>query len=407
MTVLELRKEFPGLSNDVNGVPLVYFDNAATAQRPYVVTESILRAELFRNANIRRAVHTLADKATQSFEQSRDAAVTFLNAGSREEIVFTAGATSAINMVAYSFGEIFVGEGDEIIIGEGEHHSDFVPWQMLARRKGAKALYLPVGPDGTYEPEVLRSMLTDRTRIVCFCQASNVLGLVNPVREMTAVCHSRGVPVFVDGAQGAVHVKTDVRELDCDFYTFSAHKVYGPTGVGVLYGKKTWLDRMPPFLYGGEMVGTVSKEGTTFAPLPMKFEAGTQNFNSVASLSGALELAGRILADGELNAGMAEVKSYILDELLKINGLTLYGMPGKAEKLPIFSFCIEGVHHEDMALLLDKMGIAVRSGQMCAEPLMDHFGVKGMLRASLLPYNTLEEAERFIKGLGKAVKMLQ
>lgn len=402
---------FPILSGtQVNGKPLVYFDNAATAQRPKCVVEMMDEVNFRKNANIHRAVHALAGEATDAFEASRDAACKFLNAPAREEIIFTSGDTAAINLVAYSFGEAFIGRGDEIIVGEAEHHSNIVPWQLLAQRKGARIVWLPMGDDGLYDLSELDSLITSRTRIACFAHASNVLGILNPVKEMTAVCHAHNVPVLVDGAQGAVHTKVDVRDMGCDFYVFSAHKLYGPTGVGVLYGRKPLLDQMPPFMGGGEMIETVSLEGTTFAPLPMKFEAGTQNIANVAALAPALELAEKVFGDKELKEEFNATVLWLVRALTGIDGLTLYGAPGivPAEcKLPVFSFNIDGVHHEDLAVLLDRMGIAVRSGQMCAEPLMNRFGVTGMVRASLLPYNTIQEAQYFIESLNKAIKMLR
>lgn len=404
MTAEELRSYFPIL----DGRGIVYFDNAATAQRPLSVVEFMSKANLEHNANIHRAVHTLSAEATDAYEAARNAVVDFIGAASREEVVFTSGATAALNTVAYSFGEKFVGEGDEIIVGVAEHHSNLVPWQLLAERKQATVKYLGITPDGRYAPEELDALITPKTRIVCLTHASNVLGVVNPVKELVAVAHRHNVPILIDGSQGIVHKRVNVKDLGCDFYTFSAHKLYGPTGVGVLYGKKEWLEKMPPFLSGGEMVGTVTLQGTSFAPLPAKFEAGTQNFINAAAIKPALELAAKILDDRELNEELERVKEYIMTELGKVEGLRLYGKPGDgADKLPVFSFTIDGVHHEDLAILLDKMGVAVRSGQMCAEPLMTLCGTTGMLRASLLPYNTMAEAEKFITSLHRAVKMLK
>lgn len=410
MRINELREQFPALSLEIGGRPLVYFDNAATSQRPAAVADKVQQMSLYGNANIHRAVHTLSARATDAYEAARDRVVAFINAASRREVIFTAGATSALNLVAYSFSSAFIGEGDEIIVGIAEHHSNLVPWQMAALRHGAKVKYLPVTEAGRYDPAVLDGMITPSTRLVCLAHASNVLGVVNPVAELVGVCHSHGVPVLIDGAQGIVHSKVDVQALGCDFYVFSAHKVFGPTGVGVLYGRQSLLEQMPPFLCGGEMVGTVTVEGTTFAPLPAKFEAGTQNFNSVAALPEALDIADNILNDSELNEQMEAVKLYLYRQLKSIEGLHLYGDPGEeaiADKLPLFSFTIDGVHHEDMAILLDKMGVAVRSGQMCAEPLMTECSRSGMLRASLLPYNTMEEAEYFVKCLDRALNMLR
>lgn len=403
----EIRSLFPALSRKVYGKDLVYFDNAATSQRPQSVIDMWTRISTESNANIHRAVHRLADEATQAYEQARNAVRDFLNAGSREEIVFTSGTTAAVNLVAFCFGEAFVREGDEVVVTEAEHHSNIVPWQMMCRRKGAVLKVLPVDDSGHLMLEKLDGILSDKTRIMAVTHISNVLGLVNPVWEIIEKCHSRNVPVLVDGAQGAVHCKVDVRDLDCDFYVFSGHKLYAATGTGVLYGKRKWLDEMPPYMGGGEMVGTVSFDHTTYAPLPMKFEAGTQNFASAATLKPAIELV-NLLNDNELIKNYDIIRDYLLDRLSFDKRIRLYGVPCGTddEKIPLFSFTVEGVHHEDLALILDKMGIAARSGQMCAEPLMDRFGVTGMLRVSLAPYNTMEEAEYFMKCLDKAINML-
>ena len=403
----EIRSLFPALSRKVYGKDLVYFDNAATSQRPQSVIDMWTRISTESNANIHRAVHRLADEATQAYEQTRDAVRDFLNAESREEIVFTSGTTAAVNLVAFCFGEAFVREGDEVVVTEAEHHSNIVPWQMMCRRKGAVLKVLPVDDSGHLMLEKLDGILSDKTRIMAVTHISNVLGLVNPVREIIEKCHSRNVPVLVDGAQGAVHCKVDVRDLDCDFYVFSGHKLYAATGTGVLYGKRKWLDEMPPYMGGGEMVGTVSFDHTTYAPLPMKFEAGTQNFASAATVKPAIELI-NLLNDNELIKNFDMIRDYLLDRLSSDRRIRLYGVPRGTddEKIPLFSFTVEGVHHEDLALILDKMGIAARSGQMCAEPLMDRFGVTGMLRVSLAPYNTMEEAEYFMKCLDKAINML-
>lgn len=407
MTQEQIRNMFPVLSRKVYGKDLVYFDNAATSQRPQSVLDKWMEISSSSNANIHRAVHRLADESTQAYEQARDAVRDFLNAGSREEIVFTSGTTASINLVAYSFGEAFMKEGDEIIVTEAEHHSNIVPWQLMCQRKKAKMRVLPIDEDGHLMIEKLPELMTDRTRIMAVTHISNVLGIINPVMEIIDICHSRGVAVLVDGAQGAVHCKVDVQDLDCDFYVFSGHKLYAATGTGVLYGKKKLLDAMPPYMGGGEMVGTVSFTGTTYAPLPMKFEAGTQNFASSATFKPAIEFI-NLLNDNELIKYNNKIKDYLLDYFNNDPRIRLYGVPRgtSEEKIPLFSFTVQGVHHEDLALILDKMGVAVRSGQMCAEPVMDRFGVTGMLRASLAPYNTMEEAEYFVKCLNKAIDML-
>lgn len=404
----DLRKEFPALDRKVYGKKLVYFDNAATIQRPQSVLDLWNKLARDSNANIHRAVHRMADEATEAYEQARLYVKDFINASSREEIVFTSGATASVNLVAYSFGEKFVVEGDEIIVTECEHHSDIIPWQLLCERKNAVLKVLSVDDSGHLKLDELESLITPKTRLLAVTHISNVLGLVNPVEKIVEICHSKGVKVLVDGAQGVVHSKVDVQSIGCDFYVFSGHKVYATPGTGVLYGKKKILDEMPPFMGGGEMVGTVKFSGTTYAPLPLKFEAGTQNFTGMATLKPALELASVINDDKELKKSADEIRDFLYSGLQKTEGLTLFGTTGNMdEKISLFSFCIDGVHHEDLALILDKMGIAVRSGQMCAEPLMDRFGVSGMLRVSLAPYNTMEEAAYFMESLKKAVNMLR
>ena len=407
MDIQHIRNMFPSLSRKVYGKDLVYFDNAATSQRVQTVLDEWNRISSESNANIHRAVHRLSDEATQAYEGARDAVKEFLNAAGREEIIFTSGTTAAVNLVAFCYGEAFVGEGDEVIVTEAEHHSNIVPWQMMCKRKGAVLKVLPVDDSGHLMIEKLEELICERTKIMAVTHISNVLGLINPVKEIIDKCHSRGVPVLVDGAQGAVHCKVDVQEMDCDFYVFSGHKLYAATGTGVLYGKKKWLDAMPPYMGGGEMVGTVSFKETTYAPLPMKYEAGTQNFASAATLKPALDFV-NLLNDNELIKCNDKIKDYLLGYFNNDPRIRLYGVPRgtSEEKIPLFSFTVQGVHHEDLALILDKMGVAVRSGQMCAEPVMDRFGVTGMLRASLAPYNTMEEAEYFVKCLNKAIDML-
>ena len=405
--ISEIRSLFPALSRKVYGKDLVYFDNAATSQRPQSVIDRWNEITGYSNANIHRAVHRLADEATQAYEGARDTVREFLNAEHREEIVFTSGTTASVNLVAFSFGEAFVRSGDEIIVSEAEHHSNIVPWQLMCERKGAVLRVLPVDDHGYLMTEKLDELLTERTKLLAVTHISNVLGIINPVKKIVEKCHSMGVPVLVDGAQGIVHCSVDVQDLDCDFYVFSGHKMYAATGTGVLYGKKKWLDAMPPYMGGGEMVGTVSFSGTTYAPLPMKFEAGTQNFASTATFKEAVNMI-NLLNDNKLKNKIDKVRYYLLDYFLSDERISLYGVPRGTyeDKIPLFSFTVKGVHHEDLALILDKMGVAVRSGQMCAEPVMDRFGVTGMLRASLAPYNTIQEAEYFVKCLNKAIDML-
>lgn len=406
-SVNDIREMFPILSEKIYGKNLVYFDNAATAQRPRQVIDLWNRLTEHSNANIHRGVHRLAEVATDEYETTRDVVREFLNAEHREEIVFTSGTTASINLVAFSFGEAFVREGDEIIVSESEHHSDIVPWQMMCQRKKAVLKMLRVDDTGHLDIQSLDSLITDKTKLLAVTQISNVLGLINPIDEIVRICHSKGVPVLVDGAQGVVHEGIDVRKTDCDFYAFSGHKIYAATGVGVLYGKKKWLEQMPPYMGGGEMIASVKFSGTTYAPLPEKFEAGTQNFAGVPTLKPALEVT-KLMNDSELVKYYNSVKEYLYDALMKDDRITLYGVPrGTSEKISLFSISVRGAHHEDLSLILDKMGIAARSGQMCAEPIMDRYGVTGMLRLSLAPYNTMEEAECFIKSLDRAIKMLQ
>ena len=403
--VEEIRKQFPALSAQVYGKPLVYLDNAATAMRPQSVVDTWSQSVLAGNANIHRAVHYLAGVATEAYEGARDCVQAFINASSREEIVFTSGATAAVNLVAFSFGEAFIGEGDEVIVSTAEHHSNIVPWQLLCGRKKAVLKVLDIRENGTLAVEQLEKLLSERTKIVAISHISNVLGLVNPVREIAQICHAHGVPVLVDGAQGIVHEPVDVQALDCDFYVFSGHKLYAATGTGVLYGKRKWLDAMPPYMGGGEMIKSVSFAQTTFAPLPEKFEAGTQNFNGAPTLVPAIRFVQEVRANAAVQAEQAAITEYVYTKLTEDERITLYGT-SLEHKIPLFSFAVKGAHHEDLALIMDKMGVALRSGQMCAEPLMDRLGVTGLLRASFGPYNTLQEAEYFIKCLDKAINML-
>lgn len=406
MNVSDFRKEFPELSETVYGKRLVYLDNAATSLRPQSVIGEWNEMSARYTANLHRAVHHIAEVATQKYEQARDAVREYINAGSREEIIFTSGTTASINLVAFSFGEAFVGPRDEIIVSEAEHHSNIVPWQMMCSRKGATLKVLPVDDRGHLRLDVLRELLNPRTKLVCVTQVSNVLGLTNPIKEVVNICHSIGCPVLADGAQGIVHSGVDVRDIDCDFYAFSGHKIYAAPGTGVLYGKKYYLDKMPPYMGGGEMISTVKWTGTSYAAAPHKFEAGTQNISGTPTLVQALAVASETRS-AELQKNMEEVVDYMLNALSSDSRFHLFGQPGSGyEKIPLFSFSVEHLHHEDLALILDKMGVAVRSGQMCAEPLMDRFGVTGMLRASFAPYNTVEEAKYLMSSLEKAIKML-
>ena len=406
MTSEELRKQFPALDREVYGRPLIYLDNAATTQRPLEVVRVQSDSALLHNGNTHRAVHALAGEATQSYERAREAVRDFIDADSQEEIVFTSGTTASINLVASSFGEKFVSAGDEIIVAESEHHSDIIPWQLLCQRKGSKIVVLPVDETGRLEVEKLPGLLSEKTKLVCVAHVSNVLGLVNPIKDISAIAHSRGVPVLVDGAQAVAHIKVSVKELDCDFYAFSGHKMYAATGIGVLYAKREYLEQMPPFMGGGEMIDSVTWDGSTYAPIPFKFEAGTPNINSVPTFVPAIDVVRR-MAEGECASELEEIKRFVYDALASDERIVLRGTSEDLdEKLPLFSFSVKGVHHEDLALVLDKMGIAVRSGHMCAQPLMTRYGVTGMLRASFAPYNTMAEAKQFIAALDRAIQIL-
>ncbi len=403
----ELRSCFPQLDVRVYGKPLVYLDNAATSLRPRSVIGRWNELSSSCSANLHRAVHKIAADATEQYEAAREAVRKFLNADSTAEIIFTSGATQSLNLVAYSFSEAYIHEGDEVIVCESEHHSDIVPWQFACDRKGAILKVLPVDEDGYPRLDILESLLTDRTRILCIAQISNVLGLTNPVEKIVTLCHSRGCKVLIDGAQGVLHGGIDVQKTGCDFYAFSGHKLFAAPGTGVLYGRRELLENMPPFLGGGEMIGNVSFARTTFAPLPQKFEAGTQNIAGTPTLVQAIEML-KAMNDSEIQKEYGAVRDYVLDALTSDSRIRLFGVPrGTSDKVALFSFTVECAHHEDLALILDKMGVAVRSGQMCAEPLMDRYGVTGMVRASFLPYNTLEEAEYFIRSLNRAIEMLK
>ncbi|MBQ7517938.1 MAG: SufS family cysteine desulfurase [Bacteroidales bacterium] len=407
-TVSEIRSGFPILSRKVYGKDLVYLDNAATAQKPQQVIDKLIEINNLYTANAHRAVHYLSGKATEAYEGARDAVTAYIGAGSREEVIFTSGTTASINLVAFSFGEAFIHEGDEIIVTEAEHHSNIVPWQMLCERKKAVLKVWRPEDDGFLPMGALARLITDKTRLVAVTHISNVLGVVNPVKDIVAFCHSWGVPVLIDGAQGIVHERVDMQALDCDFYAFSGHKIYAATGTGVLYGKKKWLDAMPPYMGGGEMIGTVRFEGTTYAPLPGKFEAGTQNLSGVPTLVPAMEILREMQESQAVMEEQSRIKDYLMDWFAGRGDIRLFGVPRRtSDKINLYSFAVEGAHHEDLALILDKMGIAVRSGQMCAEPLMDRFGVTGMLRASFAPYNTLAEAEYLTKCLDKAINMVR
>ena len=404
MNVESIRGDFPILQRTVNGKPLVYLDSGATAQKPECVIEAVNRLHREQNANIHRGVHQLSAEATQLYEQARERVRTFIGAASREEVIFTAGATASINTVAYAWSERFLHEGDNIIISEMEHHSNIVPWQAVAERRGAEIRVLPFDEEGRLMTEQLDTLLDERTRMVAVTQASNTLGTRPDLRPIIEKAHAVGAHVMVDGCQGVVHGGVDVVALDCDFYAFSGHKLYGPTGIGVLYGKRELLDEMPPFLYGGDMVDRVSFEKTTYAPLPLKYEAGTSNYIGAIGLGEAVEyLRGFDLREVEEHE--MSLMRYAQEQLRRIDGLRIYG--STKDKCSIISFNVEGVHHYDLGMILDKLGIAIRTGQHCAEPVMTHFGITGMCRASIAMYNTREEMDALVRGVERAVRMLR
>ena len=404
MNVESIRNDFPILDRTINGKPLVYLDSGATAQKPERVIEAVNRMHREQNANIHRGVHQLSAEATELYEQARERVRSFIGAASREEVIFTAGATASINTVAYAWSERFLAAGDNIIISEMEHHSNIVPWQVMAERKGAEIRVLPFDEEGRLQVEMLDTLLDERTRMVALTQASNTLGTRPDLRCVIDKAHGLGAHVLVDGCQGVVHGGVDVAALDCDFYAFSGHKLYGPTGIGVLYGKRALLEQMPPFLCGGDMVDRVSFERTTYAPLPLKYEAGTANYIGAIGLGEAVEyLRGQDMQAVEEHE--IELMRYAEQQLLSVDGLRIYGQT--ADKCSIISFNVEGVHHYDLGMILDKLGIAIRTGQHCAEPVMTHFGVTGMCRASIAMYNTREEMDALVRGVERAVRMLR
>lgn len=396
--VSQVRKDFPILEEKIYDKPLVYLDNGATTQRPLTVIDKMTEYYLRYNSNVHRGVHYLSNKCTDANEEAREIVRKFINAAFTEEIIFTRGTTESINLVAHSFGEAFINEGDEIIVTEMEHHANIVPWQMLCDRKKAVLKVVPFNDKGELDMEVFGKLLNERVKLVGMAYVSNVLGTVNPVKQIIDAAHARGAYVLVDGAQAIQHIPVDVQGLDCDFFAFSGHKIYGPTGIGVLYGKKSLLEQMPPWQGGGEMIKEVRFEKTTYNELPFKFEAGTPDFIGVIGLGEALEYVNRIGLDG-IARYEHELLGYAMEQIRRIPGIILYGEA--AEKSSVISFGIEGIHPFDLGTLLDKMGIAVRTGQLCAEPVMQHYGVTAMARASIAMYNTREEIDVFCAGLKK------
>lgn len=405
LDIEKIRADYPILDRRIYGRPLVYLDNTATSQTPDEVVRSIMSGYTHTKANVHRGVHTLSMEATDLQESTRRKVRDFINASSEEEIIFTRGTTESINLVAASYGGTFLKDGDEIILSVMEHHSNIVPWQLLQRRADIKIRVIPIKADGSLDMDVYRSLFNERTRFVSVCHASNVLGTVNPVKEIIAEAHSHGVPVLIDGAQAAPHLKIDVQDIDADFYAFSAHKMYGPAGVGVLYGRRELLEKMPPYQGGGEMIESVSFEKTTFAELPYKFEAGTPDFIGIAALHQAIDYMEQI----GINT-IAEHEHKLLDYTTKrmldeIPDIRIFGTaPGKCA---IISFLVGNEHHYDMGMLLDKLGIAVRTGHHCAQPLMTLLGIEGTVRASFAVYNTIEECDLFLTALHRVSEMLR
>ncbi len=399
--VNKIREDFPILATQVYGRPLVYLDNAATAQKPRCVVDAEVEEYYTANANVHRGVHYLSEKATDLLEQARETVRGFINAPSVSEIVFTRGTTESINLVASSFGELLK-EGDEVIVSVMEHHSNIVPWQLLCGRKGVKLRVIPMTDEGMLIQEDYHKLFNEKTRLVSIAHVSNVLGTVNPVKEMIRYAHDRNVPVLVDGAQSVPHFKVDVRELDCDFLAFSGHKIYGPTGIGVLYGKERWLDAMPPYQGGGEMISSVSFEKTLFERLPYKFEAGTPNYVGSHALAVALDYVKAIGMD-EIEAYERSLTEYAVSRMSQIEGLRLFGTA--PQKDSVVSFLVRDIHHLDMGTLLDRLGIAVRTGHHCAQPVMERMGIEGTVRASFSFYNTREEVDALCNGIGLVSKM--
>ena len=399
----QIRSDFPILQQQVYKKPLVYLDNGATTHKPRVVIETLRELQEIHNSSIHRGIHYLSEQMTVRYEAARETVREFINASSTSEIIFTSGATGSINTVAFSMGEKYVNKGDEILISEMEHHSNIVPWQMLCERKGAILKVIPFDNTGELMLDKVDSLLSDKTRIVALTHASNSLGTINPVKEVIRMAHQRDIPVLVDGAQMVQHGEVDVMELDCDFYVFSSHKIFGPTGSGVLYGKEALLEELPPYQGGGDMVDQVTFSGTTYNTLPFKFEAGTTNYMGAIGLATAIDYL-RSVGITEIGQYENELIAYTLQKLKGIAGLNLYG--NAVERISVFSFLLENIHPYDAGMILDKMGIAVRTGTHCTQPVMDHFGISGTIRASLVFYNTTEEVDRLTEGIGKSIQML-
>lgn len=404
MNIDNIRKDFPILSRTVYDKPLVYFDNAATTQKPLCVLDAMREEYLNVNANVHRGVHWMSQRATDLHEAARETVRKFINAKSVAEIVFTRGTTEGINLVASSFCDEFMHEGDEIIVSVMEHHSNIVPWQLQARKKGLVLKVIPMTDDGVLDMEAYKNLFTEKTKIVSIAHVSNVLGTVNPVKDIVSIAHEHNVPVLVDGAQSTPHFKVDMQDIDCDFFVFSGHKIYGPTGIGVLYGKEEWLDKLPPYQGGGEMIARVSFDGTTFERPPLKFEAGTPDYIATSGLAKALDYVSAIGMDN-IEKYEQELTQYALEKLRQIPDMHIYGHPTFNVSDAVISFNVGDIHHMDMGTLLDRLGIAVRTGHHCAQPLMDRLGVLGTVRASFSFYNTKEEIDSIFAGIMRISKM--
>ncbi len=398
-----IRDDFPILRQKVYNKPLVYLDNGATTQKPAVVIDTIKELQESHNSSIHRGIHFLSEQMTGRYEAARETVREFINASSSNEIIFTSGATGSINTVAFSFGEKYVNAGDEILISEMEHHSNIVPWQMLCQRKEAQLKIIPFDQNGELLLDQLENLLTEKTKIVALTHASNSLGTINPVKEVIRRAHAKNIPVMLDGAQMVQHGKVDVKELDCDFYAFSSHKIFGPTGSGVLYGKESLLEALPPYQGGGDMVDQVTFESTSYNALPFKFEAGTANYIGAIGLAKAIDYLKEV-GISEIGLYEKELIDYTKQKLDGIEGLKIYG--NAKNRISVFSFLLGNIHTYDAGMILDKMGIAVRTGTHCTQPVMDHFGISGTIRASLVFYNTREEVDRLTEGIEQTIKML-
>lgn len=400
----KVREDFPILSRTVYGRPLVYFDNAATTQKPRCVVEAMTEEYYNVNANVHRGVHYLSQQATDLHEQARETVRKFINAPSASEVIFTRGTTESANLVVSSFAEAFMSEGDEVIISTVEHHSNIVPWQLQAAKRGIAIRVIPMNDDGSLDMEAYTAMFNERTKIVSVTNVSNVLGSINPVEKIISIAHAHDIPVMIDGAQSTPHFAVDVQALDCDFFTFSGHKIYGPTGIGVLYGKEKWLDRMPPYQGGGEMIESVTFERTVFERLPFKFEAGTPDYVATHGLAKALDYVSALGMDN-IAKHEADLTRYAMERMMQIDGMRIFGPQNPDMKDAVISFQLRDIHHLDMGTLLDRLGIAIRTGHHCAQPLMDRLGVAGTARASFALYNTREEIDIMIAGIERVSKM--